>query len=65
MKATLTKTQTLNLLQAYTAISEILSEVISPNDLYKEEFRKSIEQGLRDIKAKRTKKVTSFEDYVS
>ncbi|MBM4167180.1 MAG: hypothetical protein FJ218_09735 [Ignavibacteria bacterium] len=52
-KKTLTKKQTIQLLNAYYTFSELLFEYIDPKEIYKEEFLKSIDKGLEYIQEKK------------
>jgi|GEM_PF-1412197 hypothetical protein len=61
----LSKQHTHKLLQAYNTITEILFEYIDPREIYKEEFLKSVDKGLQEIKQKKTKRVTTFEEFIS
>ena len=53
------------LIDAYKTIQEFLGSVLSPNEIYTEEFLAGLRESEDDLRNGRIKEVRSFDDFTS
>ncbi|HXI23766.1 MAG TPA: hypothetical protein VNG71_07815 [Pyrinomonadaceae bacterium] len=57
--------QLAKLIDAYKTIQEFLGSVLSPNEIYTEEFLVGLRESEDDLANKRVKEVRSFDDFTA
>ena len=57
--------QLAKLIDAYKTIQEFLGSVLSPNEIYTEEFLAGLRESEDDLTTKRMSEVRSFDDFTS
>ncbi len=50
--------------EAYKTLQNFLGKILSPNELYKEEFLEGLQEAQTDLKNKDFSEVTNFADFV-
>lgn len=61
----LTEEQLAKVIDAYKTIQEFLASVLSPNELYREEFLQGLRESDEDIRTGNVNAVKSFDDFIS
>jgi hypothetical protein len=57
--------QLAKLIDAYKTIQEFLASVLSPNEIYTEEFIAGLRESENDLASKRMNEVRSFDDFTA
>ena len=57
--------QLAKLIDAYKTIQEFLGSVLSPNEIYTEEFLAGLRESEDDLASKRMNEVRSFDDFTA
>lgn len=57
--------QLAKLIDAYKTIQEFLSSVLSPNEIYTEEFLGGLRESDNDLANNRVNEVRTFDDFIS
>ncbi len=57
--------QLAKLLEAYKTIQEFLGSVLSPNEIYTEEFLAGLRESQDDLASNRMNEVRSFDDFTA
>ncbi len=52
-------------LKAYHLIGEFLEEILPPELLYNDHFRKGLDEALKDVKSGKTREIRSFDEFTS
>jgi hypothetical protein len=60
----ISETELQNVVQAYKTLQHFLDKIVSPNDIYTEEFLSGLQESKDDVQAKNFTEVKSFADFI-
>jgi hypothetical protein len=60
----ISETELQNVVQAYKTLQHFLDKIVSPNDIYTDEFMSGLQESKDDVQAKNFTEVKSFADFI-
>jgi hypothetical protein len=60
----ISETELQNVVQAYKTLQHFLDKIVSPNDIYTDEFLSGLQESKDDLQAKNFTEVKSFADFI-
>lgn len=65
IEITLSKDKLREILPTYKVLGDFLESVLPKEQIYKADFLRGLENALQEVKTCRTRKVTSFDEFVA
>ena len=60
----ISETELQNVVQAYKTLQHFMDKIVSPNDIYTDEFLSGLQESKEDLQTKNFTEVNSFADFI-